>query len=109
MLWPLAGLVVVATLIGLGARLRLRRRSRFMLGAERSAEEGLRVAAGIDDLRRFFVLSQRLLWGLTQPDLIRVDHFRGFAAYWEIAADEPTAMRRSSLRATSKLRAVCSI
>ncbi len=25
-------------------------------------------------------------------DLIRVDHFRGFEAYWEIPADEPTAV-----------------
>lgn len=72
-LWPLAGIVVVGALLGLGARVRLRRRSRFMLGADRSAEAGLRAAAGIADLRRFFVLCQRLLWGLTQPDLIRVD------------------------------------
>ncbi|MFN2122513.1 MAG: 4-alpha-glucanotransferase, partial [Candidatus Promineifilaceae bacterium] len=28
---------------------------------------------------------------LTQVDIIRIDHFRGFAAYWEIPADEPTA------------------
>ncbi len=26
-------------------------------------------------------------------DVIRLDHFRGFEAYWEIAAGEPTAMR----------------
>jgi 4-alpha-glucanotransferase len=26
-------------------------------------------------------------------DLIRVDHFRGFEAYWEIPAEEPTAVR----------------
>jgi 4-alpha-glucanotransferase len=25
-------------------------------------------------------------------DIVRVDHFRGFAAYWEIPASEPTAM-----------------
>jgi 4-alpha-glucanotransferase len=25
-------------------------------------------------------------------DILRVDHFRGFAAYWEIPADEPTAI-----------------
>jgi 4-alpha-glucanotransferase len=25
-------------------------------------------------------------------DLVRLDHFRGFAAYWEIPADEPTAV-----------------
>ena len=27
-----------------------------------------------------------------QVDTVRVDHFRGFEAYWEIPADEPTAM-----------------
>ena len=26
-------------------------------------------------------------------DLVRIDHFRGFAAYWEIPAEEPTAVR----------------
>ncbi len=26
-------------------------------------------------------------------DFIRIDHFRGFAAYWEIPADEPTAVK----------------
>jgi 4-alpha-glucanotransferase len=25
-------------------------------------------------------------------DLVRIDHFRGFEAYWEVAASEPTAM-----------------
>ncbi|MCO5187526.1 MAG: 4-alpha-glucanotransferase [Anaerolineae bacterium] len=27
-----------------------------------------------------------------QVDIVRLDHFRGFAAYWEIPADEPTAV-----------------
>lgn len=26
-------------------------------------------------------------------DVVRIDHFRGFAAHWEIPADEPTAVR----------------
>jgi 4-alpha-glucanotransferase len=26
-------------------------------------------------------------------DIVRIDHFRGFAAYWEIPASEPTAMK----------------
>ena len=26
-------------------------------------------------------------------DIVRIDHFRGFAAYWEIPASEPTAVR----------------
>jgi 4-alpha-glucanotransferase len=30
---------------------------------------------------------------LTQADLVRIDHFRGFEAAWEIPADEPTAVR----------------
>jgi len=28
---------------------------------------------------------------LTQVDIIRIDHFRGFEAYWEVPADEETA------------------
>ena len=35
---------------------------------------------------------ERLRTSLTRFDLVRIDHFRGFAAYWEIPADEPTAI-----------------
>ncbi len=35
---------------------------------------------------------RRLRHALTQLDVVRIDHFRGFAAYWEIPADEPTAV-----------------
>jgi len=30
---------------------------------------------------------------LEMVDVLRIDHFRGFEAYWEIPADEPTAVR----------------
>ncbi len=30
---------------------------------------------------------------LTLADVVRIDHFRGFVDYWEIPADEPTAIR----------------
>ena len=30
---------------------------------------------------------------LSQVDIIRIDHFRGFESYWEIPASEPTAMQ----------------
>ncbi len=29
---------------------------------------------------------------MAMVDIVRIDHFRGFAAYWEIPADEPTAI-----------------
>jgi 4-alpha-glucanotransferase len=35
---------------------------------------------------------RRLRWALTTCDIIRLDHFRGFEAYWEIPAEEPTAV-----------------
>ena len=35
---------------------------------------------------------QRLRWALTTCDIIRLDHFRGFEAYWEIPAAERTAV-----------------
>jgi 4-alpha-glucanotransferase len=35
----------------------------------------------------------RLAAGLRQCDVLRLDHFRGFAAFWEIDAEEPTAVR----------------
>jgi 4-alpha-glucanotransferase len=31
-------------------------------------------------------------WAIKTCDIVRVDHFRGFEAYWEIPADEPTAV-----------------
>ena len=35
---------------------------------------------------------RRMQKALQWVDLIRIDHFRGFAAYWEVPADEDTAM-----------------
>ncbi|MCA9973482.1 MAG: 4-alpha-glucanotransferase [Anaerolineales bacterium] len=35
---------------------------------------------------------KRLQMTFTQADVVRIDHFRGFEAYWEIPADEPTAV-----------------
>ncbi len=35
----------------------------------------------------------RLRHVLTQVDWVRLDHFRGFAGYWEVPAGEPTAMK----------------
>jgi 4-alpha-glucanotransferase len=35
---------------------------------------------------------ERLRASLKMFDMVRLDHFRGFEAYWEIAAGEPTAM-----------------
>ncbi len=34
----------------------------------------------------------RLQMCFEQADIVRIDHFRGFAAYWEIPSDEPTAV-----------------
>ncbi|HET8645556.1 MAG TPA: 4-alpha-glucanotransferase, partial [Vicinamibacteria bacterium] len=35
---------------------------------------------------------ERLRAALQQVDLVRLDHFRGFEAYWEVPADETTAV-----------------
>jgi 4-alpha-glucanotransferase len=35
---------------------------------------------------------QRLGWAVQTCDLVRLDHFRGFAQFWEIPASEPTAV-----------------
>ena len=35
---------------------------------------------------------QRLAWATETCDFLRLDHFRGFASYWEIPASEPTAV-----------------
>lgn len=35
---------------------------------------------------------QRLRWATKTCDYIRLDHFRGFAQFWEIPASEPTAI-----------------
>ena len=31
-------------------------------------------------------------WAIETCDIVRIDHFRGFEAYWEIPAEEPTAV-----------------
>lgn len=36
--------------------------------------------------------TNRMRRTLELVDIVRIDHFRGFEAYWEIPADEPTAM-----------------
>ena len=35
---------------------------------------------------------RRMSWALEHCDVVRLDHFRGFESYWEIAASEPTAV-----------------
>jgi 4-alpha-glucanotransferase len=35
---------------------------------------------------------RRMQWALETCDLVRLDHFRGFESYWEIPAQEPTAV-----------------
>ncbi|MFX1536451.1 MAG: 4-alpha-glucanotransferase [Promethearchaeota archaeon] len=35
---------------------------------------------------------QRVKHSFTQVDILRIDHFRGFEAYWQIPADQPTAI-----------------
>jgi len=35
---------------------------------------------------------KRLRWATQNCDIIRLDHFRGFAQFWEIPAQDPTAM-----------------
>ena len=35
---------------------------------------------------------QRLRHALAMVDIVRLDHFRGFASYWEVPADEDTAV-----------------
>ncbi len=35
---------------------------------------------------------ERMKWALTLCDIVRLDHFRGFEAYWEIPAQETTAV-----------------
>lgn len=37
----------------------------------------------------------RIRWTLYTCDIIRLDHFRGFQQYWEIPADQPTAVHGS--------------
>lgn len=37
--------------------------------------------------------ADRLRMCFVQADIVRIDHFRGFDAYWEIPASEPTAIK----------------
>jgi len=42
---------------------------------------------------------QRIRRALALYDIIRLDHFRGFEAYWSIAAEEPTAINGTWVKA----------
>ena len=44
----------------------------------------------------------RLRQSLKLADLVRIDHFRGFVAYWEISADESTAINGRWVNAPGK-------
>lgn len=63
-------------LAGAGSWLLARRglsdRSRHLLGLTQADEAAMGAALGVD-VGRLFVLGQRLIWGITQADLIRVD------------------------------------
>ncbi|HIJ79984.1 MAG: 4-alpha-glucanotransferase [Desulfobulbaceae bacterium] len=48
--------------------------------------------AGHDNESLYSWWADRLLHSFHTVDLIRIDHFRGFESYWEIAADEATAI-----------------
>lgn len=45
---------------------------------------------------------QRLQYNLELYDAVRIDHFRGFVAYWEIPADEPTAINGRWVKSPGK-------
>jgi 4-alpha-glucanotransferase len=42
--------------------------------------------------REYTWWTERLTMCFIQADIVRIDHFRGFDAYWEIPASEPTAV-----------------
>jgi 4-alpha-glucanotransferase len=57
-----------------------------------------RAAVGQPDLRLACVQGRRVRWwirrmraALAMFDIVRLDHFRGFEAYWEVPGDAPTA------------------
>ena len=45
---------------------------------------------------------KRLDHAFSQTDLVRIDHFRGFQAYWEIQASEPTAIKGRWIKAPGR-------
>lgn len=50
----------------------------------------------------YFWWRERFKKLLEYVDFIRIDHFRGFEAYWEVAADETTAVRGRWVRGPGK-------
>lgn len=45
---------------------------------------------------------ERFRWTLRLVDMVRVDHFRGFAAYWRVPASEPTAVKGKWVKSPGK-------
>jgi 4-alpha-glucanotransferase len=44
----------------------------------------------------------RMRWATETSDIIRIDHFRGFEAFWEILADDPTAVNGHWVKGPNK-------
>ncbi len=45
---------------------------------------------------------ERMRWAIETCDVVRLDHFRGFEACWEIPADEPTAVNGHWVRGPNR-------
>ena len=45
---------------------------------------------------------ERMRWAVETCDIVRLDHFRGFEAYWEIPAEEPPRSTATGWRARMK-------
>jgi 4-alpha-glucanotransferase len=70
-----------------------RRAARLLLG-HRAAVGQPRCTAGSATRKRGFAWwMARVKRSIEIVDVLRIDHFRGFEAYWEIPADEPTAVK----------------
>ena len=52
-----------------------------------------------NEAQQFSWWIQRVKAALTQTDIIRIDHFRGFESYWEVPAGEKTAIHGAWIQA----------
>ncbi|NKB23379.1 MAG: 4-alpha-glucanotransferase [Kiritimatiellae bacterium] len=57
----------------------------------------------VHEKTRFLWWTQRLRKSLERVDILRINHFRGFESYWEIPANQKTAIRGKWIKAPGRL------
>ena len=94
---PMAGESALFAPIANGGRRRRRRFDYFVGDRPALGQSALRLARDGKELLDWWIARFRSTFSLV--DVVRLDHFRGFEAYWEIPAGSPNAIKGRWIKA----------